>query len=68
MELKQFIGNNYGWVDADGSYGVGAIAVFNPDVLTDEQWELLSNLGDNSRFEYVQALLNGDDVSEWEDN
>ena len=51
------------WVTDDGSYGVGAVAVFNPDMLTDEQWERLANLSDYDRLAYVQAVIdgNGDD-------
>ena len=68
MEIKQFIGSNYGWVDENGSYGVSAIAVFDSNALTEDQWDVLSELGDNDRFDYVSAILQGEDLSEWEDN
>lgn len=56
------------WVDTDGSYGVSDIILFDYDDLTEKQWENLGSLGDNSRLEYVQAILNGHDLSEWEDD
>ncbi len=55
------------WVTDDGSYGVGPVVVFDPDMLTDEQWEVLSSLNDNDRIEYTLAVLNGEDISEFED-
>ena len=66
MELQQLITDN-AWVSADGSYGVGAIIVFDESLLSDQQWETLSNLGDNDKYDYVLAILNNEDLSEWED-
>jgi hypothetical protein len=65
MEDKVF--HNMAYVDADGSYGSGALAVFHPDRLTDKQWGLLANLRDSERIEYVFAILNDKDLSYWED-
>jgi hypothetical protein len=67
MEIRELVLPNMAYVDADGSYGVGAIAVFQPDSLTDEQWETLANLTDGERLEYVVAILDGEDLSRWED-
>jgi hypothetical protein len=58
--------NETGWVDTDGSYGVGCLILFDPDDLTPDQWETLSNLGDNSRYDYVQAIMNNEPLDEWE--
>lgn len=54
------------WVSDDGSYGAGDLLTFDPDRLTDSQWDTLGELSDYSRIDYVQAILNGDDLSEWE--
>ncbi|NBW11605.1 MAG: hypothetical protein EBR82_26600 [Caulobacteraceae bacterium] len=66
--------NMVAWVTDDGSYGVGSVSVFDPDMLTDEQWERLANLSDYDRLAYVQAVIdgNGDDFKgeqeEWLNN
>ena len=67
MEIKELVLPDMAYVDADGSYGVGAIAIFQPDRLTEEQWETLANLRDSERLEYVVAILDGEDLSRWED-
>jgi hypothetical protein len=51
----------------DGNYGGGKIIIADHDAFTEEQMELLGSLGDNSRYDYANAVLNGQDVSEWED-
>jgi hypothetical protein len=66
MEIRELVLPNMAYVDADGSYGVGAIAIFQPDRLTEEQWETLANLRDSERLEYVVAILDGEDLSRWE--
>lgn len=50
----------------DGNYGGGAIIIADHDAFTDEQMELLGTLSDNDRYDYAKAVLNGQDVSEWE--
>lgn len=67
MEIRELVLPDMAYVDADGSYGVGAIAIFQPDRLTEEQWETLANLRDSERLEYVVAILDGEDLSRWED-
>lgn len=57
-----------GWVSEDGSYGVNSIILFDSTALTDKQWDILGELGDNSRYDYVQAIMNKQDLSEWEDD
>lgn len=54
------------WVSEDGSYGVGYIVLFDQNALTEDQWETLSNLHDSDRYDYVMAVMNGEDLSEWE--
>jgi hypothetical protein len=59
--------NNIGYVSYDGNYGAEAdLLVFDNDSLTPQQWETLGELDDNSRYEYVEAVLAGKSLSEWE--
>ena len=51
----------------DGNYGGGKIIIADHDAFTDEQMELLGSLGDMARYDYANAVLNGQDTSEWED-
>lgn len=51
------------WVSVDGSYGNNDLVVFHPESLTEDQWEFMTNIGDNDRFDYVVAVLDGDLVS-----
>jgi hypothetical protein len=66
-KIEQLVTNN-AWVSADGSYGIGGIIVFDENLLTEEQWENLNdNVRENEKYIYVLAILNGEDLSEWED-
>jgi hypothetical protein len=59
--------NNIGYVSYDGNYGEQAdLLVFDTDSLTPQQWETLGELDDNSRYEYVEAVLNNKSLTEWE--
>jgi hypothetical protein len=59
--------SNIGYVSYDGNYGEQAdLLVFDTNSLTPQQWETLGELGDNSRYEYVEAIFAGKDLSEWE--
>lgn len=59
--------NNIGYVSYDGNYGAEAdVLVFDTNDLTLQQWETLGELDDNSRYDYVEAVLNGKSTSEWE--
>ena len=59
--------NNVGYVSYDGNYGEQAdLLVFDSGDLTAQQWETLGELDDNSRYEYVEAIFNGKDLTEWE--
>ena len=59
--------NNIGYVSYDGNYGAEAdVLVFDNNSLTLQQWEVLGEINDNSRYDYVQAVLAGKDLSEWE--
>jgi hypothetical protein len=58
---------NLGYVSYDGNYGAEAdLLIFASDALTLQQWETLGELDDNSRYEYVEAIFNSKDLTEWE--
>jgi hypothetical protein len=48
------------WVAADGSWGMSHIILFDADDLTQHQHDVLAELGDYDRMEYVRAILDGD--------
>ena len=47
------------YVSMDGNYGQGVV-VFEPDLLTDEQWEKVTDMNDNDRPVYIVAILQDD--------
>ena len=47
------------FVSMDGDYGQGVV-VFEPDALTDRQWENVTDMSDNDRAVYIVAILNND--------
>jgi hypothetical protein len=58
---------NVGYVSYDGNYGAEAdLLMFDSSALTLQQWETLGELDDNSRYEYVEAVFNNKDLTEWE--
>lgn len=67
MEIREIVVTDKAYVTADGTYGVGAIVVFDESLLTDKQWDTLSELRDNDKYDYTLAVLNNEDLSEWED-
>jgi len=50
------------WVSEDGSWGTNAIVMFDPSTITDEQLEILDNLNDSDKYDYIIAIFNGDDL------
>ncbi len=56
------------WVSDDGSWGAGAIILLDVNDLTEEQWETLSELNDNNKFDYVYAIMAGEPLDKWEVN
>jgi hypothetical protein len=48
------------FVSMDGEYGHGVV-VFEPDLLTDRQWENVADMSSLDRAMYVVAILNGDE-------
>ena len=58
---------NVGYVSYDGNYGAESdLLMFDSNALTLQQWETLGEVNDNSRYEYVEAIFNGKDLTEWE--
>jgi hypothetical protein len=58
---------NVGYVSYSGNYGEQSdLLMFDSNALTPEQWETLGEVNDNSRYEYVEAIFNGKDLSDWE--
>ena len=56
------------WVSEDGSYGTNAIVFFDIESITDEQMERLDEMNDSDKYDYVIAIFNGEDLSEWEND
>ena len=55
------------YVTADGTYGTGDIILMREGALTDQQWETLTEMRDNDRLDYVNAIMSGEPLDEWED-
>lgn len=55
------------YVSEDGNYGGGKIIIVDHDGLSEEQMEILDILGDNDKYDYVYALMNGQSTEKWED-
>jgi hypothetical protein len=54
------------YVSEYGNYGGENIIVFDDDLLTPKQWEILGIVNDYDKIDYVQAIIDGRDLSEWE--
>lgn len=55
------------FVTFNGEYGKDSdLLVFNDNDLSGKQWDTLGELEDNSRWDYVQAIMNCKDLTEWE--
>ena len=68
MAYERFTDRDMFYIASDGNWGGEDIIVTSFSEFTDEQIETLESLPDNDRFWYVHALLNGEDVSEFEDS
>jgi hypothetical protein len=65
MAIEQHYGKN--WVASDGSYGLGSIITYNTSDISGSQWDIYEDLDENDKFLYIQAIINGDSTTEWED-
>jgi hypothetical protein len=60
--------NDVAFVAHDGSYSQSEeIVTFPTDALTDEQWDILSELHDSEKIIFALACLNGEDIQEYVD-
>ena len=59
---------NTAWVETDGSFGVSDVILFDPSDLTDQQWETLGDLRDSERLDYVNAIMAGEPLDQWEED
>jgi hypothetical protein len=48
------------YVAEDGSWGQSDIILFDGDALSEEQWSVFDNLGEDDRYDYMVALHDGD--------
>ena len=55
------------YIAEDGNYGGGEIILTSWSEFTEEQLDTLDTLGDNDKFAYAFAVLNGKDTSEWDE-
>jgi hypothetical protein len=64
-EYKHYVGT--AWVSEDGSFNYSNhLITFDPDKLTEEQWDRLAELSDYDRIEYAMSIMDGNDLTEWE--
>jgi hypothetical protein len=65
MSKKHNVGT--AWVAEYGEFGYNSqLVTFDSEALTEQQWDRLAELADYDRIEYVLAILDGDDLTEWE--
>jgi hypothetical protein len=67
IKVSEHPDNLAGWIAEDGSYGMCDILVFNESDLQEEHWQIFNELGDNERFAFVKAVINGEDLSQWKE-
>jgi hypothetical protein len=67
MAYERFTDPDTFYISTDGNYGGGNVIIANYSDFTQQQMDIIDGLHDNDRFWYVQALMTGDDVSEFED-
>jgi len=48
------------YIASDGNYGGGTIIVYNPADLLPYQLELMVDMHDDDRFDYIKAILDAD--------
>lgn len=55
-----------GYVSEYGNWGLEQVLFFDNNALTPEQVEKLDEQTDSQKMSYVKAILNGEDLSYWE--
>jgi hypothetical protein len=56
-----------GYVSKHGNWGAEDVLIFDDAELSTAQWEILDILPDSEKLNYVQAIIDGLDLSEWEE-
>ncbi len=56
-----------GYVSKYGNWGAEDVVIFDDAKLSTAQWEILDMLPDSEKLNYVQAIIDGLDLSEWEE-
>jgi len=49
-----------GWVTDLGEFGTNTMIVFNPDLLTQQDWDVVNELHESQRMDFVRAVIAGD--------
>ena len=55
------------YVSEYGNWGTEKVLVFEKNLLTEEQYDNVSVLPDYDKMSYVQAIIDGNDLAEWEE-
>jgi len=53
----------HAYVTEEGTYGGDKVFMFDSDTLTDNQWEMLTDMSDRDRYPYVQAILDKNNIA-----
>jgi hypothetical protein len=67
IKVSEHPDNLAGWIAEDGSYGMCDIVVFKESDLTEDQWEIFNELPESQTFNFVKAVINGEDLSQWKE-
>ena len=67
MAYTRFTDKDLMYVSTDGNYGGGDVIITSFSEFTEEQMDIIDSLGDYDRFWYIHGILNGEDVSEFEE-
>jgi hypothetical protein len=67
IKVSEHPDNLAGWIAEDGSYGMCDILVFKESDLTSDQWEIFNELPESQTFNFVKAVINGEDLSQWKE-
>jgi hypothetical protein len=61
-EAPNYTYTNNAYVTEYGDFAAeGSVLTFDQSLLTNSQWQLVDELPDNTKFEYVLAILDGED-------
>lgn len=55
------------YVSEYGNWGQEQVLVFDQNLLTKEQWDILDEQVDYEKMSYVKAIINGENLSYWEE-